>query len=66
MKKLLAVTGMILITCVCAEAVFASPVSKITSTQVASLPKQDAKKLKEGISAATRQELEKALEDYCS
>ena len=103
MKKLLAVTGIILITCVCAEAVFASPVSadpppkasseetqsagyllreyngkiavfktgedkpvKITSTQVASLPKQDAKKLKEGISAATRQELEKALEDYCS
>ena len=103
MKKLLAATGLILITCVCAEAIYSAPVSadpppeasseetqsvgyllrdyngkiavfkagedkplKIASTHIASLPKQDAKKLKAGISADTRQELEKALEDYCS
>lgn len=103
MKKLVAVTGMILISCVClgslytqtgaarphtavsaeqttAEgyyvrdfngniAVFVSGSDKpfkVTSTRTSTLPKPDIIKLKNGIYAQNKQELERILEDYCS
>lgn len=104
MKKLIAATGMILITCVCVQSIYTRPAFavanpaaaerneqsekgyivrdykgkiavfrtgeslplKVTRTRTVSLPRQDAKKLKEGIAVETSRDMEKVLEDYCS
>jgi len=102
MKKLIAITGVILIACVCAgslaapSAVSAPPQTvaaqektapagyKIadsgghvavfyadapvltTDTLTDSLPQADAKRVREGIPAKTKRELERLLEDFCS
>ncbi len=103
MKKLVAVTGIILISCVCFGSLYTHPEAarsytpaaveqtsaagyvirdwngkiavfisgrdkpfKVTSTQTATLPKPDIKKLKSGIYTENKQELERILEDYCS
>ena len=105
MKKLILLTGVILIACVCIEH-FAAPPSagaypstavqpspqaadagyiirdsngKIavfaagsdhplftTETRTESLPRADAKKLREGVKAPDRQAMRRILEDYCS
>lgn len=104
MKKLILLTGVILIACVCVQAIAAPPPApsqtaaenrqpkgadagyiirdsggKIavfnagddrplftTETRTESLPRADAKKLREGVKAPDRQTLRRILEDYCS
>ena len=100
MKKLIAITGVILISCVCAgslwtpSAASAQPQTAgvqektepgsykiadsgghvavfyadapLLTTLTDSLPRADAKCVREGIPARSRQELEKLLEDFCS
>ena len=39
---------------------------RVTAARTDSLPKPDAKKLKEGIEAPDKQTLDRILEDYCS
>ena len=103
MKKLVAITGLVLITCVCVGAAAQTETAPsetaavavgttvpqgyiirdsggriavfrrgesapllVTQTLTESLPRADAKKIREGIEVPDRQTLEKLLEDYCS
>ncbi|MBQ1309040.1 MAG: hypothetical protein II629_00775 [Ruminococcus sp.] len=102
MKKLIAITGVILISCVCAGSLWAPSAASAqpqtagvqektepgsykiadsgghvavfyadaplltTDTLTDSLPRADAKRVREGIPARSRQEIEKLLEDFCS
>ena len=105
MKKLLLITGLILIGCVLTDSLAAPPASNITAveattaaakaavrgyvvrdcdgkiavfrkgdaapllttgTRTESLPRADAQKLRRGIEAVSRAELERILEDFCS
>ena len=101
MKKLVGITGLILIACVCIGAAAVPPAEMpepeiratepapsyvirdsggniavflqgesapvmVTQTRTDALPRQDSRRVKEGISVEGRQELEKLLEDYCS
>ena len=96
MKKLIAITGVILISCVCAGSLWAPSAASAlqektepgsykiadsgghvavfyadaplltTDTLTDSLPRADAKRVREGIPAKSRQEIEKLLEDFCS
>lgn len=102
MKKLIAITGVILISCVCAGSLWAPSAASAqpqttgvqektepdgykiadsgghvavfyadaplltTDTLTDSLPHADAKRVREGIPAKTRKEIEKLLEDFCS
>jgi hypothetical protein len=102
MKKLIAITGVILISCVCAGSLWAPSAASTqpqttcmqektepdgykiadsgghvavfyadaplltTDTLTDSLPHADAKRVREGIPAKTRKEIEKLLEDFCS
>lgn len=38
----------------------------VTGTQISDLPKADASRLREGISASTEKEMKRLLEDLCS
>ncbi|MBQ6023592.1 MAG: hypothetical protein IJL25_11750 [Clostridia bacterium] len=39
---------------------------QITDTAVASLPEEEAQMLRKGIPAATEEDLQRLIEDYCS
>ena len=76
MKKLIliAVTGVVLISCVLISALAAGPASAqntseqqiVTETYANTLPKIDRDELEKGVRVSGEKELQKAIEDYCS